>query len=614
MAFRSPFNSVLKSLSSFSRSGPLGFFSSASRPAARSVSRSIRPTVSRAVSSFRSPVTSRTLSNIGRASSFSPFSIGRSISSIRPTGVKSALSKFSSTASNIARGIGQNVSRQFTKQPVNRTPSVTVGRNANRTPSFSVGGGAKGVAGTLSSLAKGFSGGGVLGSFGNTISRALGGSPQSVKGTSGITQGADFLRSSKTPSQAPMGGGLQSALGNIIAPVKSFFGGQGGKDVGGVLRGAGLSGPGLTAGNLGGQLGKNLLGGGLNQGIDQERGDALLGKKPGVTQPSSNLLPPGAEENLVNVPGTSFYMDKRGIKKGDDINPDIIYQKDPATGQFVNPTHMNISKNSDAISRAFQTYLDQGLQGSSPDYAGYPIDPRGTSPFTPIPQYDPDANQPSGPLDQFMSAFKSGDFQSMKDKFDNYKDMFEQGKGLLDQLGFSMDGGGGDEMPDTGALSGAQDALMGQGGQAPLDPLITQRLQELLSSQFNDLSQEEIDAILSDLDDSEQKELDFIIDQYKNLRPGADIESDSSFRRDIGEVREKYAKLKQEATARGRRDTRNQFNQDLLSALQVATGQSENINQGILDLISAQQSLKSGSPLNSFGSSSFPSTILLGGI
>lgn len=599
MATKSSLGSMFNS---FLRSGPIGLFSSASRPAAKSVARKVTPTISRAVSPIKSSF-SRSMSSPRSSSLLSGITgLGRSLTNIRPTGgTRSMLSgPLGFSASNASKFIGAN-----RPSSVTRAPKFSVSSAARpRTPSFAFGSGSKGISSAVGSIGKAIGFGG-FGGLGSTMARGLsGGAPKTVtpreRAGGGFTAGANKVTN-------PM-----SAFGKIIAPVKSFFSGQ---DTSSAFRGGLNAGPsGLAGGLLGGKNPFNKPG-----SVRDIKSATGAGQSP-----DTNFDPYASQKyGYVNVPGTKMYFDANALGKGQGY-PDFTYQKNPATGQFDPMSAM--AYNTDPtlgamMSRAIGDYQVSGASQDVDDQGnpigGYGLDPVGGGPtdlgFTPGPM--PGA---SNPLSQFPligdltnQMQGDGDMASMIDKFQKYKDMYEQGKGAFEQLSSAFGGGGDEGMPDTGALGAAQDAFASQGGQGPLDPLITERLRELLSAQFGELTDEELQAILGDLDESEQKELDFIIDQYKNLRPGADIESDSSYRRDIGEVREKYAKLKQQASAQGRRDVRNQFNDDLLKALSVATGQSENTNQAINDLLSAQMSLKSGNPMSSFSASQFPATILL---
>lgn len=582
-------------------SGPLGFFSSASRPLAQRTASRVTPVVNRAVSSIRSsPTASRALSTIGRASSLTPFSIGRSAATAKP--VQSALNRFSSTASNIARGIGSTMSKQYTKQPITFT---------RKSPVSSFGSQLKGASNAFSGIGRALSGG--LGSirpnfagFSPTIGRVNSSAGREVLDRSGNPTGAEFdMRKVTNPI---------SSFGQFITPIKQAFSNRIGSDFSGSL---------LSRGGLSGKTGGKLTQGGLNQGfnLDANNAEPIPGtNKLGVLR-SAPALPmfknptQKSMESLVNIPGTSMYFDASMVGKGAPMQ-DMAWQKDPVTGQFKPVQAHGFNNNPQAqalLARAIADWQVTGRNAPGTHGAGYgyPLSPTlGSGPV----DYGLPQDQSSGGIwDKFKSAFS--DPQKMAESFDKYKNMYEQGKGMFEQLKASFDSGGdegeGGAPAGAGELAGIESGLSGQGGVGPLDPAITRELLELLGGEFQPMSEDEIAAIMRDIEKSEQDELDFIIDQYKNLRPGADIESDSSFRRDLGEVREKYAKLKQDALAKGRRDVRGEFNDTMLKTLGVATGQSQFTNESLANALSARLNLQNTgrtSLLNQF-SQVFPSTI-----
>ena len=194
-------------------------------------------------------------------------------------------------------------------------------------------------------------------------------------------------------------------------------------------------------------------------------------------------------------------------------------------------------------------------------------------------------------LDKAKSKMSEG-FKSLLADPEKLKKLIEQVKGAF---GGGKGGGGGDV---PGAPAG-EDALEGQlnefGLAGPLNATLLSRLKEMLDQPISNLNSEEEQAILRDIDKSEQQELDYVMDQYKNLRPGADIESDSSFRRDVGEVREKYARVKQDALARARRQVRDDYTRNLLNSLQLGqrageftTNQLGGLNDNEIERLAAQ--------------------------
>ena len=70
-------------------------------------------------------------------------------------------------------------------------------------------------------------------------------------------------------------------------------------------------------------------------------------------------------------------------------------------------------------------------------------------------------------------------------------------------------------------------------------------------------------------------ELDRVRDQYKNLRPGADFESDSSYNRDIMKVHDDFARASSDVLATRTRDLQQTFDAQQAQNTQIAIGASD---------------------------------------
>ena len=184
------------------------------------------------------------------------------------------------------------------------------------------------------------------------------------------------------------------------------------------------------------------------------------------------------------------------------------------------------------------------------------------------------------------SKLKEG-LQKLFSDPEKLKALYEKVKGLFGGGGGDGGGGGGGEVP--GLPASAEDLraqLMAAGLGGPLGPTMLAKIKELLDQSQQGMTGEEEAAILRDLEQSEQDELDYVIDQYKNLRPGADIESDSAFRKDVGRVREKWGRVKQDSVAKARRQIREDYTRNLLNAVQVGQRSGEFTTGMLSDLSS----------------------------
>ena len=79
-----------------------------------------------------------------------------------------------------------------------------------------------------------------------------------------------------------------------------------------------------------------------------------------------------------------------------------------------------------------------------------------------------------------------------------------------------------------------------------------QRLSNMNFSNFKEMDPALAEALNRDFDQIDARERDQLIATYKSLRPGADIESDSSFRRDIMELQDSQGKRRTDQLAKYR--------------------------------------------------------------
>lgn len=114
-----------------------------------------------------------------------------------------------------------------------------------------------------------------------------------------------------------------------------------------------------------------------------------------------------------------------------------------------------------------------------------------------------------------------------------------------------------------------------QAGGNPLAQKAQGALGGLLDQQFNPLSEPEIQAATRQLEIDQVKAEDQVRDLYRNLRPGTDPSTDSSFRRDLQEVQDQFARAKADTLASRTRDVKSQFDQQRMGQIQQAMGISD---------------------------------------
>jgi len=123
-----------------------------------------------------------------------------------------------------------------------------------------------------------------------------------------------------------------------------------------------------------------------------------------------------------------------------------------------------------------------------------------------------------------------------------------------------------------------------QSGGSALGQFGQGKLQELMSQNYDPLSQPEIDASLRQLNLEQTRAEDQVRDLYRNLRPGTDPSSDNAFRRDLQEVQDQFARAKSDTVATRTRDTKSNFDQQRLAQIQTSLGASEQDMQQLIQI------------------------------
>lgn len=116
-----------------------------------------------------------------------------------------------------------------------------------------------------------------------------------------------------------------------------------------------------------------------------------------------------------------------------------------------------------------------------------------------------------------------------------------------------------------------------------------QKLTEQLNQNMMQVSQQEIDAALRQLQESQDAEMRQLTGTYKSLRPGTDITTDSSYARDVGQLNDRYARSKADITAQLNRQVYNDFQTQRAQQIAQASGFDVNraaqlLQAGKLDL------------------------------
>lgn len=106
----------------------------------------------------------------------------------------------------------------------------------------------------------------------------------------------------------------------------------------------------------------------------------------------------------------------------------------------------------------------------------------------------------------------------------------------------------------------------------PLQNQASSALQQQLGQTQQNLGQPEIDALNRQYDLAQEQELKQIDSMYKSLRPGSDPLTDTSYQKDLGRVRDRYATLRADSTAQAQRQISNDFNSQRANQIAQAAG------------------------------------------
>jgi len=118
----------------------------------------------------------------------------------------------------------------------------------------------------------------------------------------------------------------------------------------------------------------------------------------------------------------------------------------------------------------------------------------------------------------------------------------------------------------------------------PLQNQAQQALMQQFSQTQQNLGQPEIDAINRQYDIAQEQELKSVDSMYKSLRPGSDPLTDSSYQKDLGMVRDRYATLRADSVAQAQRQISNDFAGQRAQQIAQASGISQQQMQQLSQL------------------------------
>ena len=186
------------------------------------------------------------------------------------------------------------------------------------------------------------------------------------------------------------------------------------------------------------------------------------------------------------------------------------------------------------------------------------------------------------PTQPAQPASQGGGF--LNQLFSNTKDIFTKPQTYMGLA--SMLGGSRVQNPQVPKLPPSIDELREQiqGGGSAIGQLGQKQLRGLLKEPMQAVTQQEQDAALRQLETEHQASIDQVRDLYRNIRPGTSPEDDSSYRRDIQEVNDRFARAKTDTVAQLSRQTYNDFQSNRLRQVIAAGGMDQNQTQQLMQL------------------------------
>jgi len=144
----------------------------------------------------------------------------------------------------------------------------------------------------------------------------------------------------------------------------------------------------------------------------------------------------------------------------------------------------------------------------------------------------------------------------------------------------------GKKLPDAPQLPPSVNQLRSQveSGGSPLGQQAQGVISQNLSQQFNPLTDAELTAATADLDRSRLQDIKRLEDLYASTRPGTDYTTDTTYKRDLGEIERSYAQSKADTVANRTRQAQEIFNQNQYRNVQSAIGASDTQMKQLYDI------------------------------
>jgi hypothetical protein len=141
------------------------------------------------------------------------------------------------------------------------------------------------------------------------------------------------------------------------------------------------------------------------------------------------------------------------------------------------------------------------------------------------------------------------------------------------------------EMPTTDYLN--QIKAGGLSSLTPAGQLANKSVTDILNTQWTGLPQEYKDSLLADLTYNERDEERALRAEYKSLRPYADIENDTAFKRDFMELKDQQKMRRDNLLAKAEQQEWERFNTQKTATISQAMGIDQNTLNQYMELANA---------------------------
>lgn len=128
------------------------------------------------------------------------------------------------------------------------------------------------------------------------------------------------------------------------------------------------------------------------------------------------------------------------------------------------------------------------------------------------------------------------------------------------------------EMPESGEVNRLKGMMDESGAISPVGSLGLEKLTERLGTGWEGLSDEYKNTIKSDFAQPYEDAKKNLMNQYKQLRPGADIENDSAFRKDFARLEQEFADRIGDRTVQAEQEERTNYLNRQAQDIQTSLG------------------------------------------